>query len=418
MTDATPPVPREAVDFIRRKKLKVTFDSSDVWPDEHATIFTSAKVTELAVLSDLKSSLITALEDGQSWSSWRRDLRTNLEAKGWWGRRQVVDAGTGEIGEVDLSSPARLRQIYQMNMRQAYAAGQWERIQRTKRVLPYLLRQLGPSVKHRPQHVAWAGTLLPVDDPWIKAHPCPGAEHGCKCRYRQIGRVEYERLKAEGIPSPGTQEINPETGLPTGRLVRGRVPVQTTAPRDEPVTYTNRRTGAKRRGVAGQPPNLPQAPGQDARRESMSELLVDRLDAADTGVAKAAIRTWTEGPALRQWLDKPVGAVPVAILDDDQVRALGARTKVVELSAETMSKQRQRHPELSADDYAAVARVVDEGTAFRDGEKSMLFLLDMEPGYVAVVKSTATGAGLFLTSYRRLSRDAAKRDRTLRQLMR
>lgn len=150
----------------------------------------------------------------------------------------------------------------------------------------------------------------------------------------------------------------------------------------------------------------------------MGELLVDRLDQADTAVAKAAIRSWTEGPALRQWLEKPVGAVPVAILDEQQVLALGSRTKVVELSSDTMAKQRQRHPELTPDDYAAVARVVDEGVAFRDGERSMLFVLDMEPGYVAVVKSTTTGAGLFVTSYRRLSRDAAKRDRTLRQLMR
>ncbi|WP_421793936.1 phage minor head protein [Hydrocarboniphaga effusa] len=418
MSDVAPPVPQGAVDYIRRKKLKVTFDSSDVWPDEHSTIYTSAKVTELDVLSDLKSSVLKALEEGQSWSSWRRDLRPNLAAKGWWGRREVVDQRTGEVGEVDLSPPARLRLIYQMNTRQAYAAGQWERIQATKRVLPYLLRQLGPSVVHRPQHVAWNGVLLPVDHPWIAAHPCPGSEFGCKCRYRQVGRVEYEKLKTDGIPSPGVQEINPDTGLPTGRLVRGRVPVQTEAPKDQPATYTNRRTGVTRRGVVGQPPNLPQAPGRDARRASAGELLVDRLDAADTGIAKAAIRSWTEGPALRQWLDKPVGAVPVAILDDDQVRALGARTKVVELSSDTMAKQRQRHPELTPEDYAAVARVVDEGTAFRDGEKSMLFLLDMEPGYVAVVKSTATGAGLFLTSYRRLSRDAAKRDRTLRQLMR
>ena len=418
MSEATPPVPRGAVDYIKRKKLKVTFDSGDVWPDEHASIFTSAKVTELDILSDLKSSLQKALEEGQSWSSWRRDLRQNLADKGWWGRREVVDQRTGEVGEVDLSSPARLRLIYKMNTRQAYAAGQWERIQRTKNVLPFLLRTLGPSVKHRPQHVAWAGLLLPADDPWIASHPCPGAEFGCNCRYRQVGRAEAAKLKAEGIPSPGTQEINPDTGLPTGRLVRGRIPAQTTAPPDQPTTYTNRRTGVTRRGVVGQSPNLPRSPDQDARRASTNELLVDRLDRADTAVAKAAIRRWTEGPALKQWLDRPAGAVPVAILDDDQMRALGARTKVVELSSETMAKQRQRHPELSADDYAAVARVVDEGTAFRDGEKSMLFLLDLEPGYVAVVKSTVSGAGLFLTSYRRLSRDAAKRDRTLRQLMR
>lgn len=418
MSDAVPPVPRGAVDFIRRKKLKVTFDSSDVWPDEHSTIYTSAKVTELDVLSDLKNSVLKAVEQGQSWSSWRRDLRPNLAAKGWWGRREVVDQRTGEVGEVDLSSPARLRLIYQMNTRQAYAAGQWERIQATKRVLPYLLRVLGPSVVHRTVHVAWAGVLLPVDHPWIASHPCPGGEFGCKCRYRQVGRVEYEKLKAEGMPSPGVQEINPETGLPTGRPVRGRVPVQTEAPRDQPTTYTNRRTGVARRGVVGQQPNLPQAPGQDARRKSMGELLVDRLDAADTGVAKAAIRTWTEGPALRQWLDKPVGAVPVAVVDEQQLRSVGSRSKVIELAADVMASQRKRHPELTPEDYASIARVVDEGLVFTGGSNSLTFMLQMDSDTVAVAKATATNSGLFLASFRKLSTEAAKRDRTLRDLLR
>ena len=48
-------------------------------------------------------------------------------------------------------------------MRSARGAGQWDRIQRTKKLMPYLIYELGPSSDHRPEHEAWAGTCLPVE---------------------------------------------------------------------------------------------------------------------------------------------------------------------------------------------------------------------------------------------------------------
>ena len=67
----------------------------------------------------------------------------------------MIDPETGETREVELGSPRRLKTIYSTNMRTARAAGQWERIQRTKATHPYLLYELGPSGEHRPEHVAW-----------------------------------------------------------------------------------------------------------------------------------------------------------------------------------------------------------------------------------------------------------------------
>jgi len=46
----------------------------------------------------------------------------------------------------------------------------------------------------------------------------------------------------------------------------------------------------------------------------------------------------------------------------------------------------------------------------------MVFLLE-DGGYVSVVKATATGKALFLTSFRRLSSEDAKRQREIQRLL-
>ncbi len=106
-----------------------------------------------------------------------------------------------------------------------------ERIQRTKSGLPYLLYQLGPAREHRPEHMAWHGLLLPVDDPFWHTH-LPLNGWGCKCRVRQVSRAEHRRLERDGVRAPEPEQVvNPETGLPTGHLAQSSVRVRTTAPR-------------------------------------------------------------------------------------------------------------------------------------------------------------------------------------------
>ena len=50
-------IPKEALDYIKNKNLKVGFSYKDVWNEEHATAFTVAKAMQIDVLSDLKKLL-------------------------------------------------------------------------------------------------------------------------------------------------------------------------------------------------------------------------------------------------------------------------------------------------------------------------------------------------------------------------
>ena len=165
--------PPEIVRYFEQKSLRPAFSWQDVWNEEHAYAFTVAKAVDLELLALFKSSIQKAIEGGQGFESWRKELIPELQRLGWYGKR-VVDDPTGKWKSkvVDFSRPARLQTIFWANVRSARAAGQWERIQRTKRGLPFLLYVRTASQEPRQEHLAWVGVILPVDDTFLE-HALP-----------------------------------------------------------------------------------------------------------------------------------------------------------------------------------------------------------------------------------------------------
>lgn len=180
------PVPKEALDFFRKKKLKPSFKYTDVWQQEHTFAFTVAKITERGILKTVRDSIESAIADGKTLEDWKKEITPTLQQSGW--KKHVTDA----------NEPSRLRTIFETNMRMARAHGQHERIQRTKKILPFLKWELGPSKEHNPQHVEWSKMQpLPVDDPSWK-YRTPPCKWGCKCHLRQISRRETDKLGGPG----------------------------------------------------------------------------------------------------------------------------------------------------------------------------------------------------------------------------
>lgn len=177
------PVPEEVLAYWRSKEIAPAFDVEDAWAEEHAHAFRVAGITSVDLLAALHAVIDRALAEGWDWSPGR--VADALEA----------------IGVTPLA-PHRLRLIVATNVRVARAVGQWARIERTKAALPYLLRSLGPAQEHRPLHVTWAGTVLPVDDPWWSTHFPPDG-FGCKCWVRQITAAEAARIGVASAPPPG-----------------------------------------------------------------------------------------------------------------------------------------------------------------------------------------------------------------------
>ena len=159
------PVPQDALDYFDEKEITPGFNHTDVWEEEHDVAFTVAKLMEEDILEDVRDLTRRALEEGTPFREYAKELKGLLDESGWSNYNQ------------EKPLMRRLRTIYETNMRTARATGQWQRIERTKRLRPNLLYQLGSSQRHRPVHVDWEGTILPVDSSfWSYAMPPNG--HG------------------------------------------------------------------------------------------------------------------------------------------------------------------------------------------------------------------------------------------------
>ena len=237
--------PQEALDYFRAKGYKIGFDHRDVWQSEHQNAFTVAKAMELDLLADIRAAVDAALANGTPLKTFVDELRPLLARRGWWGTRQVVDPKTGEQVLARLGSPRRLKVIYDTNLRTAHAEGQWQRIQNAKPALPYLLYDHTPSTFERPEHVAWDGLVLPVDDPWWQRH-LPVKAWGCKCKVIQLGERQLKRM---------------------GKSVD-------TAPEESWTEYTNKRTGETQSIPAGVDPAFHYPPL--ARKQALQDMLEEK----------------------------------------------------------------------------------------------------------------------------------------------
>jgi len=396
------PAPKEAVDYIKNKGWKPGWDYRDVWREEHAVAFTVAKATQVEVLQSIRTEVERAVTDGITLREFRKSLTPTLQKLGWWGRQDQVDPLTGEIKNVQLGSPRRLKTIYDVNCRTARAAGQWQRAERTKKALPYLLYQVGSARKHRQEHLSWNGTLLPVDDPWWDTH-MPINAYGCHCHVRQVSEGEKNDLMQNGIPDPAApMEINPETGLPTGRRKRMTTPVKTDAPPVKYRDWLNKRTGETIRVPEGIDPGFDTNPGK-TRLQNIAQLLAGKLESADLNIAHAAIRDIVSSPTFAAFYNQPVEgmALPVLRLHDTAARAVRAKQLVASLSDETLIKNKANHPDLTLADYMTLPDLGEHPDVMvQDGENTVVLVRRGKKIYWGAIKATKSREGSFLTSFR------------------
>lgn len=293
-----PGPPLEASRFLANKGLQPSFSWADVEPEEHAVAFAVAKVAHVDLLQTIKDEVQAALDEGRTFADFQKRLRPQLQKAGWWGYGEARDPVSGQVKPALLGTPRRLKTIYDANLRSARAAGQWDRIQRTKDALPYLEYRLGPSERHRPHHAAKEYLVLPADDPfWARWYPPNG--WGCKCWVRQLSAAEAEE---RGISD------SPEMPM-----------------RD----WTNNRTGEVRKVPVGIDPGWDRNPGA-VRLANVERVWADRLSAAEPDVARAALRDVAGSWRVRRIAEGAApGEAPIAILPARVAAAADAPRLVV-----------------------------------------------------------------------------------------
>ena len=332
--------PDEAVKFLEGKGYRVGFAWQDVWKAEHARAFTVAKMMEVDLLQEVHASLVTALKEGQSFDQWRKGLEPMLQARGWWGRAPMTDPLTGQTKVVQLGSPRRLKTIFDVNVRMSMAAGQWERIDRLKAARPYLRYVAVQDAKVRAEHLAWHGTVLPVDHSWWDSHS-PPCGWNCRCTLQQLSAMDLER--------------NGWT-------------VTETPPPVAPRPWLNKRTGEVIDVPAGVDPGFDYHKGEAARDASAARMLMEKMAALPPQIAAVVADPVKLARAIQPdfvaWIDGLDLARPRG-----QMRAVGTLPpKVVDWLA-------RERPELTPESGALM--VTDKGIAhlMRDAKKEAQRLL-------------------------------------------
>ncbi len=398
--------PEEVTRYFDAKGQRPSFDWQDVAPYEHAVTFTVAKTTGFDVLDDIRAAVDSVIRNYDDYGTFLEKLEPTLRAKGWWGTKAVVDPVTGETVRARLGSLHRLRTIYWANVSSARAAGEWERTQRTKRALPYLVYQLSTAEHKRLEHQSWVGTILPVDDPWWATHYPPNGWL-CRCRVAQISAREARQLGYD--PSKG-------------------------APPIEWRTFTNTRTGERVQVPKGIDPGWQGNPGM-RRAQTVQALRDNRLAAMTDEQLRAATRDFVGSrlfkaiqanefgydPALQGAVGVAAGGAvntPVAVVPEAISAALGSNIRTAVLSVHDAAKQATRsgREALVAADYLRVQHLLDHGTAYRDAERGdrnwRVVGLDADgKAWVASFQYDGSLTQLFLKSFHRSRSTALVGDR-------
>ena len=121
-----------------------------------------------------------------------------------------------------------------------------------------------------------------------------------------------------------------------------------------------------------------------------------------------------------QWITSPTHDTPfiaIAVIDSQFVNSINAKSTVLLLSSDTAMKQRNHHPELTADDYSVLSRINSADAMFVEGDHEIVFFYVSQTLYKAAIKRTKSGDAIFLTSFhvakKKYLEDKRKKSKTL-----
>ena len=201
---------REQIDFFRRKVRIPTRSWTDIWQSQHDVAFVVAGAARDDLLNDLYNAVDQAISEGTTLASFKREFGDIVDKHGW-----------RHTGGRDW----RARVIYNTNLRTSYSAGRWQQIQAVKETRPYVrYRHSHAVVQPRELHLSWDGTVLRVDDPWLRTH-APTNGWGCQCYLESLSERNLEKLGKSGPDKAPAIRYHTVTVGKTGPMPRTvRVP--------------------------------------------------------------------------------------------------------------------------------------------------------------------------------------------------
>ncbi|WP_060495318.1 PBECR2 nuclease fold domain-containing protein [Pseudomonas sp. GTC 16482] len=179
---------KEQIDYFKGKTNLPSRAWTDLYAAEHDWAFVVAGTTKRDLLADMRGAVEKAIATGRTLEQFRTDFDKIVGQHGW---------------EYNGGRAWRSRTIFETNLRQSYNAGRETQMAdpELRKARPYGLYRHGDSANPRPQHLAWNGTVLPLDDAWWSTHS-PQNGWGCKCKKFMVSARDVERMGLKVGPAP------------------------------------------------------------------------------------------------------------------------------------------------------------------------------------------------------------------------
>lgn len=190
--------PKDASEAFERKGwLLPSFRWQDTFREDHARGVAVAGIMKMDVLQAFADELQATIDAGGDLRSFSQRMQAVLEKKGMWGDVEITDPRTGEVRTTTFDK-RRLQLIFDINARQAFAAGRWKRIVANRERKPFIMYMTMRDERVRQSHREWDGLVLPIESSfWAEHYPPNGWR--CRCTAFAVNEKDIGRYKAAGI---------------------------------------------------------------------------------------------------------------------------------------------------------------------------------------------------------------------------
>jgi SPP1 gp7 family putative phage head morphogenesis protein len=214
LVDAFSLTPAKAVEYLRKKKLRISGNWYTVWKEQHSRAFTVANLTKMEVLQDIRDMINKAV-DGETmidssgasvkraitFQQFKKELVPRLKKAGWWGVEEIIGPD-GNVVERQLGSVHRLRTIFNTNVQTALNTGRYARQAEVSRDLPYWQYVSVMDSRTTNRCKTLHGQIYRADDPvWDVIYP---PNHwGCRAQVRALTGEMVSRENVDVQSSDG-----------------------------------------------------------------------------------------------------------------------------------------------------------------------------------------------------------------------
>ncbi|MCQ2090332.1 MAG: phage head morphogenesis protein [Fibrobacter sp.] len=199
--------PEKAIDYFNKKVAlgpRKHWDWTDTMRQAHDRVFVVAKATSIDLVKDIQSELSKSLQEGIPYQDFANNIIPKLKERGWWGSIDAENKDQGIVKPIKVDH-RRLRNIYNTNVKTAYAAGRYEQMMDETDIAPYWRYVAVPkgagNKNPRVEHAALHNLVFRYDDPFWQTHYAPNG-WGCHCTVVNMTKRALEKKfgkKAEEV---------------------------------------------------------------------------------------------------------------------------------------------------------------------------------------------------------------------------